>query len=86
MAILNQWHDDCWTPAMPEPNIEPFPLPYDPGVLEARYRVTPDVLEDLCARRRAGAHDGELRNLLRQPDRGGLTAEDAASLVAELPR
>jgi hypothetical protein len=43
------------------------------------------VVDDLYARRRAGAHDAELINLLTQPDRGGLDREQARALVAELP-
>ena len=38
------------------------------------------------ARRRAGARDEELINLLRQPDWGGLSQEQAVQLVSELPR
>jgi hypothetical protein len=60
-----------------------------PTELEAireRYSVPSWSLEDLVARRRAGAHDTELITLLRQPERGGLSQEQAAQLVAELPR
>jgi len=53
--------------------------------LAETYAVPPGVLEDLVARRRAGALDGELRNLLAQPDRGGLNAADARALVEQLP-
>ena len=42
-------------------------------------------MEDLVARRRAGAHDQELISLLRQSDWGGLTLEQATELVSELP-
>ena len=42
-------------------------------------------MEDLYARRRAGARDAELVNLLSQEDRGGLDREQARALVAELP-
>ena len=54
--------------------------------LEAAYGVPSHVLEDLCARRRAGAHDPELLNLLAQADRGGLDAATAQRLIAELPQ
>ena len=53
--------------------------------LATRYGITPEVVEDLYARRRAGARDAELVNLLRQQDRGGLDPERARALVAELP-
>ena len=53
--------------------------------LETEYSVSSAVLEDLCARRRAGASDAELVNLLRQTDRGGLDRDRARALVGELP-
>ena len=61
------------------------PAPIDLSHLEVTYNVPSAVLEDLYARRRAGAHDTELVNLLGQPDRGGLDRERAQALVAELP-
>ena len=61
------------------------PSPIDLSRLADRYSVTPSVVEDLYARRRAGARDAELVNLLQQADRGGLDAERAHALVAELP-
>lgn len=60
-------------------------IPADLSSLATKYGITPDVLEDLYARRRAGARDAELVNLLRQQDRGGLDAERARAVVAELP-
>jgi hypothetical protein len=66
--------------------VESVPAPADLDALGARYGVARGVLEDLVARRRTGAHDDELRGLLRQPDRGGLWADDARALVARLPR
>jgi catechol 2,3-dioxygenase-like lactoylglutathione lyase family enzyme len=54
--------------------------------LSARYSVSARSVADLMARRRAGAHDEELINLLRQPDWGSLSQEQAIQLVAELPR
>jgi hypothetical protein len=63
-----------------------FPSPTDLDAIGARYSVPLRSMEDLVARRRAGAHDGELIGLLRQPDWGGLSQEQAAQLVAELPR
>lgn len=62
-----------------------FPSPVDLNAIGARYSVPLHALEDLVARRRAGAHDEELIHLLRQPDWGGLSQEQAAQLVAELP-
>ena len=59
--------------------------PVDLTPLAARYGISPGVVEDLYARRRAGAHDAELINLLTQQDRGGLDREQARALVAELP-
>ena len=61
------------------------PGPVDLDALAAKYQVSPGVVEDLYARRRAGARDAELINLLAQQDRGGLSAEQARALVAELP-
>lgn len=54
-------------------------------VLGKRYGVPAWALEDILARRRAGARDGELINLLRQAERGGLSQERANALIAELP-
>ena len=53
--------------------------------LTQKYKVSAEVLEDLYGRRRAGARDQELINLLGQADRGGLDVERARQLVAELP-
>ena len=61
------------------------PSPIDLSRLADRYNVTSSVVEDLYARRRAGARDAELINLLQQTDRGGLNTEHARALVAELP-
>ena len=61
------------------------PVPADLTPLAARYGISPAVVEDLYARRRAGAHDAELINLLSQQDRGGLDRERARALVDELP-
>jgi hypothetical protein len=65
--------------------MDDLPSPLDLSPLEASYGVSSRVLEDLYARRRAGARDAELVNLLTQPDRGGLSVERARALVAELP-
>ena len=65
--------------------MEKTPAPIDLSHLEATYGVSSAVLEDLYARRRAGARDAELVNLLGQQDRGGLDVERARALVAELP-
>ena len=62
-----------------------FPSPMDLNAIGARYSVPSRAMEDLVARRRAGAHDQELLSLLRQPDWGGLTPEQATHLVSELP-
>ena len=61
------------------------PSPIDLTSLASRYNVSSAVVEDLYARRRAGARDAELINLLQQPDRGGLDTERARALVADLP-
>jgi hypothetical protein len=61
------------------------PSEADLSQLTQKYKVSAEVLEDLYARRRAGARDRELINLLGQPDRGGLDVERARQLVAELP-
>ena len=61
------------------------PGPVDLTPLATKYGISPAVVEDLYARRRAGAHDMELVNLLSQQDRGGLDHEQARALVAELP-
>ncbi|HEY1294556.1 MAG TPA: hypothetical protein VGJ60_15875 [Chloroflexota bacterium] len=61
------------------------PSPTDLSQLADRYNVASGVVEDLYARRRAGARDGELINLLQQKDRGGLDVEHARALVRELP-
>ena len=61
------------------------PTPDDLSQLAARYGVSTAVLEDLYARRRAGARDAELLNLLAQPDRGGLDPGQARALVKDLP-
>jgi hypothetical protein len=60
--------------------------PIDLDTLGTRFSVPRRSLEDLVARRRAGAHDDELISLLRQPDWGGLSQAKAAELVDELPR
>ena len=59
--------------------------PIDLTPLAATYGVSSSVLEDVYARRRAGARDAELVNLLGQQDRGGLTPDRAGALLAELP-
>ena len=61
------------------------PQPADLTPLAARYGIAPAVVEDLYARRRAGAHDAELVNLLSQQDRGRLDREQARALLDELP-
>jgi len=61
------------------------PHPVDLSPLAATYGVPGAVLEDLYARRRAGARDAELIHLLAQPDRGGLGPDRAQALVSELP-
>jgi hypothetical protein len=66
-------------------DMEHSPTPIDLNSLAARYGLAPAVVEDLYARRRAGARDAELINLLAQHDRGGLESERAREVVAELP-
>ena len=61
------------------------PSPIDPSSLANRFNVSPSVVEDLYARRRAGARDAELINLLQQEDRGGFDPERARAFVDELP-
>jgi hypothetical protein len=76
---------------MPESNratlagMSDAPGPVDLTPLAARYGISPAVVEDLYARRRAGAHDAELVNLLSQQDRGGVDSEQARALLNELP-
>jgi hypothetical protein len=65
--------------------MEHMPASLDLSALAAAYGVSSAVLEDLYARRRAGAHDAELVHLLGQQDRGGLDPARARALVAELP-
>jgi hypothetical protein len=62
-----------------------YPTPNELNAIGVRYSVPSRSIEDLVARRRAGARDEELTSLLRQPDWGGLTQEQAMQLVAELP-
>jgi hypothetical protein len=63
-----------------------YPSPTELEALAARFGVTAGrALDDLVARRRAGAGDDELIHLLRQPDWGGLSYEQAVELVAQLP-
>jgi hypothetical protein len=66
--------------------MESSPSPVDLNALAATYGVSPSVVEDLYARRRAGARDAELINLLAQPDRGGLDLERARALIAQIPQ
>ena len=74
------------TAALPAETEAPTsPAPTDLDALAARYAVPARALHDLAARRRAGAHAEELISLLRQPDWGGLAADQAAQLVADLP-
>ena len=56
----------------------------DTRTLAGTYGLDPWVVEDLAARKRAGARDQELINLLRETDRGGLAEDRAAELVKEL--
>jgi len=64
-----------------------FPSRQDLDAIRDRYRsVSSRAIDDLVARRRAGAADAELVSLLRQPDWGGLSDEQAEQLVTELPR
>lgn len=65
--------------------MESSPASIDLSPIAAKYAVSPAVVEDLYARRRAGARDAELINLLGQQDRAGLDAERAKTLVSELP-
>lgn len=63
-----------------------MPDPIDLSALATSYGVPEAVLEDLYARRRAGARDAELIHLLAQPDRGALDPQRAQALVSELPK
>jgi hypothetical protein len=65
--------------------MEASPEPADFDAVATKYQVSAGVVEDLYARRRAGARDAELINLLGQQDRGGLTPERARALLSELP-
>jgi hypothetical protein len=57
----------------------------DLSSLAERHGLTTAIVEDLYARRRAGARDAELINLLGQQDRGGLAPDRARQIVVELP-
>jgi hypothetical protein len=59
--------------------------PIDLTPVATKYGISSAVVEDLYARRRAGARDAELVNLLAQQDRGGLDPERARALISELP-
>jgi hypothetical protein len=59
--------------------------PNDLSPLATEYGLSLAVLEDLYARRRAGARDAELINLLAQEDRGGLRLDRAREVIAALP-
>jgi hypothetical protein len=61
------------------------PLQSDLTNLANKYGIAPDVIDDWYARRRAGARDAELVNLLTQQDRGGLDPEQTDARAAELP-
>ena len=66
--------------------MESYPSPRELEALAARFGVSSGrALEDLVARRRAGAGDRELLHLLSQPDWGGLSHDQAVELVAQLP-
>jgi hypothetical protein len=60
--------------------------PSDLDAIATRYAVPRQAVLDLILRRRAGAHDAELIDLLSQRDWGGLDEEHATQLVSELPR
>ena len=66
-------------------SMETSPTPSDLNSVAARYGISPEVIEDLYARRRAGAREAELINLLGQQDRGGLAPDRARALISELP-
>lgn len=67
-------------------DVHETPSPTNLSSLADKYSVSSSVVEDLYARRRAGARDAELINLLQQKDRGGLDPERARALAAELPQ
>jgi hypothetical protein len=62
-----------------------YPSVIDLQTLRGRYAVPMAALQDLAARRRAGAHDIELISLLVQPDWGGLSNVQASRLLTEFP-
>jgi hypothetical protein len=60
-----------------------YPRLTDVQTLSSRYAVPMPAMQDLIARRRAGAHDSELIDLLVQPDWGGLSTDQASRLLTE---
>jgi len=62
-----------------------YPSLTDLQTLSGHYAVPMAALQDLVARRRAGAHDAELINRLVQPDWGGLSNDQASRLLTEFP-
>ncbi len=85
---LGEWDEDwpSWYAHYIVERLRATTAPHELASLEARYDVPAVILEDLLARRRAGARDQELVNLICQPDRGGLDEGRARQLVSELPR
>jgi len=79
LSYLHQTHERIGIDSCDTIGMNDSPTPIDLTPLAARYGVSMAVMDDQYARRRAGAHDAELINLLTQQDRAGLERERAGA-------